>query len=189
MNLNEKGLSGLFAALKFAAEKHKDQRRKNAGATPYINHPLEVARLLIDVGEVYDLDIIKGAILHDTIEDTETTEQELIYNFGKSVTAYVVEMTDDKSLPKKERKMSQIINAPLKSSGASQIKICDKICNITDVTHNPPAHWDLKRRKGYLDWAESVVDCLSGDNERLEKLFDERLKEGRILLNELSRKL
>lgn len=183
MNFNEKDLSGLFTALKFAAEKHKDQRRKDAEATPYINHPLEVARLLINVGEIYDLDIIKGAILHDTIEDTETTEQELLDKFGKSVTGYVVEMTDDKSLPKEERKRLQILNASHKSIGAKQIKICDKICNVTDVTHNPPGFWDTQRRKNYLDWAESVVDELRGTNERLEKLFDQRLAEGRKILN------
>ena len=182
MNFNENDLSGLFAALKFAAEKHKDQRRKNVEATPYINHPLEVARLLIDVGRVYDLDIIKGAILHDTIEDTETTEQELEQHFGREVTDYVIEMSDDKSLPKEERKKLQILNSPHKSLGAKQIKICDKICNITDVTLNPPGHWELQRRKEYLDWAEAVVAGLRGINKELETLFDNRLKEGRAIL-------
>jgi len=184
MNFNEKDLSGLFTALKFAAEKHKNQRRKNAEATPYINHPLEVAKLLVDVGKVFDLDIIKGAILHDTIEDTETTQQALIELFGKSVTSYVVEMSDDKSLPKEERKRLQIINSSHKSTGAKLIKLCDKISNITDVTNNPPGNWDLRRRKDYLNWAESVVAGLRGTNENLEKLFDDRLTEGRKFMHE-----
>jgi len=183
MKFNEKDLSGLFAAIRFAAEKHENQRRKNIESTPYVNHPLEVARLLIDVGKVYDLDIIKGAILHDTIEDTETTAEELIQHFGKEVTDYVIEMSDDKSLPKQERKRLQIENAPHKSRGAKLIKICDKICNITDVTHNPPSHWDFQRRKEYLVWAEAVVARLRGTNAKLEELFDVKLREGRKILN------
>jgi len=173
----------LLKATSFAAEKHKNQRRKGTQGEPYINHPIAVARLLTEIGQEYDLDVIQAAILHDTIEDTETTADELIKHFGKEVTGYVLEMTDDKSLPKPERKRLQVENAPHKSYGARHIKICDKICNITDVTNNPPGHWDLQRRKEYLDWAKQVVDALGEVNEDLGSLFIERYNRGKVLLN------
>lgn len=176
----------LLNAIWFAAEKHKNQRRKGVEGTPYINHPITVAKLLTDVGLVYDADIIQAAILHDTIEDTETTAEELLEHFGKEVTNYVVEMTDDKTLPKPERKRLQVENASHKSYGARHIKICDKICNITDVTNNPPGHWDLQRRKEYLDWAEKVVTALDEVNPNLKQLFEQRLNEGRKKLNDVS---
>lgn len=131
-----------------------------------------------------DLNIILAALLHDTVEDTETTEAELLNNFGEEITSYVMEMTDDKSLDKKLRKDLQIKNAPHKSKGAKLIKICDKICNITDVINNPP-HWrDSKRRTIYLDWAEKVVNALGEVHPYLQKTFFEKLAEGRKLLNE-----
>lgn len=173
----------LIKAVDFAANKHKNQMRKGVEAAPYINHPIQVARLIIEVGEVRNINIILAAILHDTIEDTETTKEELLKEFGEIVTNYVLEMTDDKSLEKSERKRLQVLNASHKSPGAKLIKICDKICNITDVTHNPPSWWDLQRRKDYLDWAEKVVNALGEVNLKLNDIFNERLKEGRSILN------
>ncbi len=172
----------LLEAISFAANKHKDQRRKGANAEPYINHPIAVAKLLTDVAVVYDADILQAAILHDTIEDTETTQEELLKKFGKEVTDYVIEMTDDKSLPKAERKRLQIVNAPHKSKGAKLIKLCDKICNITDVMNNPPTHWNLVRRKEYFDWAEKVVQALESDNLSLVSMFERRIIEARAKL-------
>lgn len=169
----------LLEAISFAATKHKDQRRKGANAEPYINHPIAVAKLLTDVAIVYDVDILQAAILHDTIEDTETTQEELLKKFGKTVTDYVIEMTDDKSLLKAERKRLQIVNAPKKSKGAKQIKLCDKICNITDVMNNPPTHWNIERRKEYFDWAERVIRALDCDNYNLVRLFEKRIGEAR----------
>lgn len=183
MTFNELDLKRIFNALDFAANKHRYQLRKGADSAPYINHPIKVAQLLIQEGEVYDIDIIMGAILHDTIEDTETTKKELIENFGERVTSYVLEMTDDKSLPKQERKKLQIENASSKSIGAKQIKLCDKISNITDVTNNPPSGWDLQRRKEYLNWAEKVVKGLRGVNSKLEQIFNDKLFGGREILN------
>ncbi len=141
---NELGL--IFKTLDFAADKHKNQR-KGVDGTPYINHQIKVAKLLVEIGKVTDLNIILAALLHDTVEDTETTETELINNFGKEITAYVMEMTDDKSLEKPLRKELQIKNAPHKSKGAKLIKICDKICNITDVIDNPPHWWIILGEK------------------------------------------
>jgi len=169
----------LLEAINFAAFKHKDQRRKGANAEPYINHPLAVAKLLTDVAIVYDMDILQAAILHDTIEDTETTQEELFMKFGKVVTSYVIEMTDDKSLPKAERKRLQIVNAPHKSEGAKLIKLCDKICNVTDIMNNPPTHWNEERRKEYFDWAEQVVTALDCENHSLVQLFENRVGEAK----------
>ncbi|MEO8514986.1 MAG: HD domain-containing protein, partial [Ignavibacteria bacterium] len=132
-----------------------------------------------DVAIEYDPDILQAAILHDTIEDTETTQAELLMKFGKTVTDYVVEMTDDKSLPKAERKRLQIVNAPHKSKGAKLIKYCDKICNITDVMNNPPTHWSLERRKEYYDWAEQVVNALGREELKLDWYFEKRIREAR----------
>lgn len=185
MTFSDKDLKLIFKALDFAADKHKNQNRKGADSTPYINHPIKVAKLLVDVGGVTDLDIILAALLHDTIEDTETTKEELFERFGENITNYVVEMTDDKSLEKSIRKELQIKNAPHKSQGAKLIKICDKICNITDVIENPPHWWDNERRKRYLHWAEQVVKALGEVNPELQIIFFDKLKEGRKLLNEI----
>ena len=180
---NTGGVTGvidkLLGAINFAAYKHKDQRRKGTNAEPYINHPLEVANLLTDVAVVYDIDILQAAILHDTIEDTETTRKELYKRFGKNVTDYVIELTDDKSLPKQERKWLQIVNAPHKSKGAKLIKLADKICNVADVMNDPPTQWSLEERKEYFNWAEQVVNSLYCENSVLVRLFEKRMREAR----------
>ncbi len=131
-------LTALIQAINFAAKKHRSQKRKGAEAEPYINHPLEVLNLLTSVGKVADFDVLIAAVLHDTIEDTKTTEEEIENLFGANVRKMVSELTDDKSLPKAERKQMQIEHAPHVSLGAKQIKLCDKISNIRDVLENPP---------------------------------------------------
>ncbi|MGI8494154.1 MAG: HD domain-containing protein, partial [Pyrinomonadaceae bacterium] len=131
-------LKTLLQAASFAAKKHKNQKRKGADREPYINHPLEAANLLANVGNVEDYDVLIAALLHDTIEDTGTSEAEVTELFGEKVCGYVLEVTDDKSLPKQVRKEKQIEHAPHLSDGAKQIKLCDKISNIRDVTNNPP---------------------------------------------------
>lgn len=162
----------ILRAASFAAGKHRFQKRKGADAEPYINHPLEVANLLASVGGIEDADIIAAAILHDTIEDTETSRDELIELFGIRVADIVAEVTDDKSLPKAERKRLQIDHAPHLSSGAKLVKLCDKISNVTDVMKSPPADWPLERKLGYVDWAENVVNGVRGINAALEDHFD-----------------
>lgn len=104
--------AAILAALHFAAEKHRDQRRKGQCASPYINHPIEVAELLVRVGQVGDVALLQAALLHDTVEDTQTTFQELEERFGTGVRTLVEEVTDDKSLPKEERKRRQVERAP-----------------------------------------------------------------------------
>ncbi len=174
--------SQLLRALRFSADKHRHQRRKDAGASPYINHPIEVASVLADVGGVTDVTTLMGAILHDTIEDTQTTPEELEAEFGPEVRQLVAELTDDKKLRRAERKRLQIVHAPGLSLRAKLVKLGDKICNVRDVTHSPPAEWSLERRQEYLDWTEEVVAGCRGTNEALERHYDRLLAEGRVEL-------
>jgi guanosine-3',5'-bis(diphosphate) 3'-pyrophosphohydrolase len=112
-----------------------------------------------------------AAVLHDTVEDTETTYTELADHFGKKVADVVMEVTDDKSLAKADRKRAQIEHAPHMSKRAALVKLADKICNLRDVAHNPPRDWPLVRRQEYFDWAKAVVDGLPKVNKRMLKAF------------------
>jgi (p)ppGpp synthase/HD superfamily hydrolase len=178
MTGSDSQLFRLLHALHFAADKHRDQRRKGEDASPYINHPILVAETLARHG-VTDLVTLQAAILHDTIEDTETTPQELESVFGPDVRAVVMEVTDDKSLPKQERKEQQVRLAPGLSRKAKLVRIADKISNVHDVLHAPPADWPLEWRLGYVDWTERVVDGCRGSHEALEAHYDEVLAEAR----------
>jgi guanosine-3',5'-bis(diphosphate) 3'-pyrophosphohydrolase len=173
----------LLQALDFSAQKHRDQRRKDSGASPYINHPIEVATVLSAAGGVTDLVTLIAAILHDTIEDTATTPEELERRFGREGRLLVEERTDDKRLPKPERKRLQVEHARSASHRAKLIKLADKICNVRDVTHTPPAGWSLDRRREYLDWTEQVVAGCRGANAALEARYDALLREGRDSLS------
>lgn len=172
----------LFDALRFAAGKHRDQRRKDHHASPYINHPIEVASVLATAGGVSDVATLAAAVLHDTIEDTQTTAEELEERFGREVRLLVEELTDDKRLPKEERKRLQILHAAGASHRAKLVKLADKICNVRDVTHQPPAGWSDERRREYLDWTEQVVAGCRGASAALERLYDRSLAEGRTAL-------
>jgi len=162
----------IFRALKFAAAKHRNQRRKDKGKTPYVNHLIDVADLLCNVGGVKDTEVIVAGILHDTIEDTETYEQEIREVFGETVAQYVLEVTDDKSLPVQERKRLQVVKAAKSSFGAKQIKLADKCSNVRDLVDAPPHKWPKERILKYVDWAEQVINRMRGTNESLENLFD-----------------
>ena len=172
----------LLRALGFAARKHAGQTRKNAGKTPYLNHVIDVTAVLAIDGGVSDETLLVAAVLHDTVEDTETTLEELAGEFGAEVARLVGEMTDDKSLLKPERKRLQVVLAPSASAGAKQIKIADKICNVRDVADNPAAHWPMERRFDYLDWATAVVAGCRGINERLDAAFDAAVERARARL-------
>jgi GTP diphosphokinase / guanosine-3',5'-bis(diphosphate) 3'-diphosphatase len=169
----------LLQALSFASIKHRDQRRKDARSSPYINHPIAVAAVLAGEGGVQDETLLVAAILHDTVEDTDTTFDELREHFGDIVEGYVRELTDDKSLPKTVRKELQIVHARSASPGARQLKIADKICNVRDIAANPPALWSRKRRHEYLEWAGQVVDACRGINPELDRTFDDAIARAR----------
>lgn len=174
--------AALLKALHFAADKHRDQRRKDIDASPYINHPIEVAELLTRIGGIDDIITLQAAILHDTLEDTNTTAAELEEAFGAEVRRVVEEVTDDTSLEKVERKRLQIEHAPHISHRAKLVKLADKIANVRAVVETPPAKWPIERRREYLDWTERVVAGLRGSNAELEKLYDAALAEGRRAL-------
>jgi len=168
----EKPVARILEALQFAALKHRDQRRKDLEASPYINHPIALANILWREGGVTDASVICAALLHDTIEDTQTTAAELRRHFGAKVAGIVLEVTDDKKLDKAVRKRLQIEHAPHLSRAAKLVKLADKISNVRDMNASPPAHWPLRRRREYFGWAKKVVDGLRGVHPRLEKLFD-----------------
>ena len=170
----ESELKLLIKALAFAAEKHKNQRRKNVDASPYINHPVSLASILCNEAHVTDTNVICGALLHDTVEDTETTAGELTREFGQEICGIVMDVTDDKTIEdKQKRKQLQIEHAAHISEPAKLVKLADKISNLRDVANDPPADWDLERRRKYFDWAKQVIDQLRGVHPDLELLFDQ----------------
>jgi guanosine-3',5'-bis(diphosphate) 3'-pyrophosphohydrolase len=175
----------LLAALLFAARRHRDQRRKGTEGAPYVNHLIEVAEILARVGGIEDPALLQAAVLHDTLEDTDTTAEELEERFGSEVLALVREMTDDERLPKAERKRLQIVHAPNLSPGAKQIKIADKISNLRGIAQEPPSGWALQRRLDYLEWTREVVAGCRGANAELERLYDaEAERVGAVLRGE-----
>ena len=162
----------ILTAISFAADRHSNQRRKDAESTPYINHPLQLACLLATDGGVDDLDTLIAAVLHDSVEDTETSNAELVERFGSRVADIVAEVTDDKSLDKAGRKLLQIEHAAHASPRAKLVKLADKTCNLRDLATTPPADWSDERRREYFDWAKKVVAGLLGTNAALEAAFD-----------------
>ena len=162
----------LIKAVDFAAWKHRRQRRKDAEASPYINHPIALARVLRVEAGIEDASVLCAAMLHDTIEDTETTQPELEAEFGNVIAAIVAEVTDDTTLPKADRKRLQVEHAATISREAKLVKLADKICNLRDMATSHPKGWDLARRREYFEWAKTVVDRLRGVDAKLEKIFD-----------------
>jgi len=163
----------LFArALDFAARKHAHQRRKGELAEPYVNHLSDVARLLAEATMGADIAVVIAGLLHDTIEDTPTTFEELAQEFGQEVADLVAEVTDDKALPRAERKRLQVATAPHKSPRARMIKLADKTSNLHSMIASPPKDWSLERRREYIDWAEKVAAGCRGVNAYLEREFE-----------------
>jgi GTP diphosphokinase / guanosine-3',5'-bis(diphosphate) 3'-diphosphatase len=174
--MDEAGFGLIVEALAFAAAKHRDQRRKDREASPYINHPIALMRVLsIDAG-VSDPVVLAAALLHDTVEDTQTSPEELEARFGREIRDLVMEVTDDKSLPKAERKRLQVQRASGASKRARLVKLADKICNLRDMAVSPPYDWPLERQRTYFDWAAEVVAQIRGTHAGLEALFDRALE-------------
>ncbi|SAK78595.1 HD domain-containing protein [Caballeronia ptereochthonis] len=171
-------MNQLIRAFAFAADKHRNQRRKDAEASPYINHPIALADVLANEAGIDDERVLLAAVLHDTIEDTDTSHDELVRWFGEEVAHIVAEVTDDKSLPKAERKRLQIEHAAHVGHRAKLVKLADKICNLRDIATMPPADWSDERKREYFEWAKRVVDALRGAHAGLEALFDEAYRQG-----------
>jgi (p)ppGpp synthase/HD superfamily hydrolase len=175
--------SELLEALEFAAVRHHDQRRKGDQGAPYVNHLIEVARLIAQVGAIDDPVTLIAAVLHDTLEDTVTTAAELEHRFGGEVRRIVEEVSDDPALPKSERKRLQIEHAPTLSAAAKCIKIADKTSNVREIGLAPPAGWSLARRTEYVDWADAVVAGCRGANAALERHYDDVVGATRTVLD------
>jgi guanosine-3',5'-bis(diphosphate) 3'-pyrophosphohydrolase len=181
-------LDRFVKAVHFAADKHRDQRRKDARASPYINHPIALAQVLVHEGGITDATVLCAAVLHDTIEDTETTAGELEALFGRRIARVVLEVTDDKSLPKRERKERQVAHAPHISRQAKLVKLADKICNLRDMFAAPPARWSNRRKHEYFEWAARVIDGVRGTHPRLEAVFDDLMaRKGELQLRPVRR--
>lgn len=169
---SQPSLALFVRSVAFAAGKHRNQRRKDTDGSPYINHPIALADVLVNDGGIEDYTVLCAAILHDTIEDTETTASELESIFGAAITGIVLEVTDDKTLAKEERKRLQVEHAPHLSQAAKLVKLADKICNLQDILAFPPQEWSTERKQFYFSWATEVVDGLRGVHPVLEALFD-----------------
>ena len=183
MSAQTPDLTKIFQACIFAANKHQDQIRKDQEGSPYITHPLFVAQVIWEIGGVADTNILVAAILHDTIEDTKTTRTELRKTFGKSILDIVLEVTDDKSLPKPERKRLQAVHAPNLTYAARIIKWGDKFVNCSDVLNSPPKDWPIERQRNYIQWNSDVLYKIRGTNLALEATYDEILKKAEIQLD------
>ena len=176
-------LTGLTSAFEFAARKHYKQRRKGGKDIPYINHPIEVVNLLANTIVEPDLVLLTAAALHDTIEDTDATKEEIKQQFGSDVSNLVQEVTDDMSLSKKERRAQQIVHANYLSDRAKQLKIADKTCNVLDIL-TTRIEWTLTMKVEYIKWAKQVVLACSGVNQLLENEFSKAEKLAREVLGE-----
>ena len=169
-------------AAELAARRHNGMARKGRGNEPYINHLAEVANLLAAVTEGADPELVAAGWLHDTIEDTETTREELAERFSERVADLVVECTDDMSLPKPVRRERQIADAPHKSPDAKLIKIADKISNIRARILPNPSDAERDDLIDYVTWAEKVVAGCRGGNAILDRTFDDTVKLARSML-------
>ena len=162
----------ILAAASFAAEKHAKQKRKGALGEPYFNHLLEVAELIATSSPELDVELVMAGFLHDTVEDTGVTLQELKDRFGSDVAELVAEVTDDKTLPKETRKHLQVQDAHTKSERAQTLKLADKISNLRSILASPPVGWNLERKQQYFEWARQVVSGLTAPNQLLKAEFD-----------------
>lgn len=182
-NSSRKGdTTALLHAVRFAAEMHRDHRRKGRIAAPYINHPIAVAEQLAEAGLEANIELLVAAVLHDVVEDTETSFEEVEQRFGARVASIVREVTDDKSLAEAERKDHTVRHIAGKSEEAQLLKLSDLIANVYDVIHHPP-DWSNNRKCRYFDWGEQVANAVRGVHPELEKRLGELLAEGRRSLN------
>lgn len=176
-------LPALIDALALAAIQHSGQRRKDLAATPYINHPIALVQVLVGEGAVCDPLVLQAALLHDVLEDTDIGAATLRERFGAHLADVVLELTDDKTLPKQRRKQLQIERAAALSTAARLVRLADKICNLRDLAHSPPMDWSATRIDAYVEWSRAVVANMRGTHAVLERLFDEACKEAMCSLD------
>jgi guanosine-3',5'-bis(diphosphate) 3'-pyrophosphohydrolase len=173
-------LKNIVSALDFAARKHRDQRRKDHAASPYINHPISLVSILVIEAGISDPNVIVAAILHDTIEDTDTTPEEIERHFGQKIKTIVEEVTDDRSLSRDVRKELQVKHASHLSTEAALVKLADKIANLRDLQCSPPLNWSCERKQDYFDWAEKVVKNINDPHPRLMEIFSSTIHQNNL---------
>jgi len=188
--MNQNDINLLIKAIDFAAVKHSTQRRKNEAKSPYIEHPIRVMKILSDSG-ITDLNTLIAGVLHDTVEDTETTPQEIAKEFNPKISQIVMEVTDDKSLPKTARKQGQIDHA---SSGemlpeSKNVKLADKYANLQDITTDPPTVWSKEEIQGYLNWSYCVCRPMFGSNPELDQKLQQLFESHQITEKDSSERL
>jgi len=169
----------ILKAADAAARWHVHHRRKGAAAEPYINHLLEVARLVAEATSGADPNLIVAALLHDAIEDQEVPREIIATGFGEDVACLVEEVTDDKALEKDVRKRKQVENAHRKSPRAKLIKLADKTSNLRALAASPSPEWSVKRKLEYVTWAREVALDLRGANQWLDTAFDKAAEDAR----------
>ncbi|XP_005989823.1 guanosine-3',5'-bis(diphosphate) 3'-pyrophosphohydrolase MESH1 [Latimeria chalumnae] len=167
----------LLEAVDFAARKHKNQRRKDPEETPFVNHPIGVARILSHEAGITDVVVLQAALLHDTVEDTDATCAEIEEHFGERVRHVVEAVTDDKRLSKEERKQLQIAHAPHSPREAKLVKLADKLYNLRDLNRSTPVGWSEQRVQEYFVWSSKVVAGLRGTSKVMEEKLDELFKQ------------
>jgi len=155
-----------------AADWHTAQRRKGAAQEPYVNHLLDVACLVAEATGGEDVNLVVAALLHDAIEDQQIAPAVIAEAFGEDVAALVLEVTDDKALPKPQRKRLQVEHAPHASPRAALLKLADKTSNLNALASSPPAEWPEQRRLDYVQWARDVAAGLQVTNAWLRQRFE-----------------
>ncbi|MCV6595652.1 MAG: HD domain-containing protein [Mangrovicoccus sp.] len=178
-------ITELTRALAYAARAHANQRRKGAAQEPYINHLIEVMDLVAGATGGEDTELLIAALMHDVIEDTAITAEELTDAFGPRVTRIVQANSDDMTLPKAERKRQRIANMAHKAADARIVKIADVISNVRAVVISGPAGWTAEWKLNYLKGCRDLVDAGRGANATLEAIFDATANEAeRAILEE-----
>ncbi|KAI6203563.1 hypothetical protein M3Y94_00571700 [Aphelenchoides besseyi] len=168
-------LALVLKAADFAARRHRQQKRKDLKQTPYINHPVGVAHILTDIGDVKDTVTLVAALLHDTVEDTKTTIEEIEWEFGTEVRSIVAELTEDKTLPREQRKKIAVDKADQLSSKARVIQLADKLYNLRDLERAIPIGWSKGHVREYVDWSRELVQKIRNTNEAIEAELDDTI--------------
>jgi (p)ppGpp synthase/HD superfamily hydrolase len=153
----------LTKALAFATEKHKGQIRFNS-REPYINHPIAVAQIVSEYP--HNNEMLVAAYLHDTIEDTNTTYEEIEKEFGKKVADLVLELTNDEAQMNAKGKAEYLLDKMNRmSTEALTIKLADRLHNVSDFDTAKP-----KWRTKYKLQTETILNGLKNLNATQQKL-------------------
>lgn len=167
----------MIRAVDFAARAHSTQRRHDVAKTPYINHPIGVAAILVRVARLLGnerqvSDVLVAAVLHDVVEDTIVTVGDVRAEFGNDVAAIVASVTDNTSLPKAARKQLQLEHIAVASTAAKLVKLADMLYNLRDLQREMPVGWTIERVQGYFAWKHTMLEAARGTDEALEEALD-----------------